>query len=132
MNSPSNNWPAICCPNATIEQRIASGFCRNVMVNFEGGADPDEYLSKYVIDRVDTVSTAWLGTTMACAECHDHKYDPFTTKDFYRLYASSTRLRKKVWTEMSRTRFRRLKFLRHRKNLRLRNSKSKLLLQKKL
>ncbi|MBI3417352.1 MAG: DUF1553 domain-containing protein [Verrucomicrobia bacterium] len=74
-------------PNATLDQRIASGFCRNVMVNFEGGADPDEYLSKYVIDRVDTVSTAWLGTTMACAECHDHKYDPFTTKDFYRLYA---------------------------------------------
>jgi mono/diheme cytochrome c family protein len=73
--------------NATIEQKIASGFHRNVMVNFEGGADPDEYLTKYVGDRVNTTATVFLGATMACAECHDHKYDPFTQKDFYRFYA---------------------------------------------
>ncbi|MEP6663571.1 MAG: DUF1549 domain-containing protein, partial [Verrucomicrobiota bacterium] len=74
-------------PNATLEQKIATGFNRNEMVNFEGGADPDEYLSKYMIGRVDTTSKTFLGTTFACAECHDHKYDPISQKDFYRFYA---------------------------------------------
>lgn len=74
-------------PNATVEQRIASGFHRNVMVNFEGGADPDEYLTKYIVDRVNTTGTVWLGSSLACAECHDHKYDPFTQREFYQLYA---------------------------------------------
>jgi hypothetical protein len=74
-------------PNATLEQKIASGFHRNTMVNFEGGADANEYLTKYIVDRVVTTGTVWLGTTIACCECHDHKYDPFTQKDFYRLYA---------------------------------------------
>ena len=74
-------------PNPTIEQRIASGFHRNVMVTSEGGADPEEYLTKYANDRVTTTATVWLGTTLACAECHDHKYDPFTQREFYRLYA---------------------------------------------
>jgi hypothetical protein len=74
-------------PNPTLGQKIASGFNRNTMVNFEGGADPDEYHTKYVIDRVTTTATVWLGTTIGCAECHDHKYDPFTQREFYRLYA---------------------------------------------
>jgi mono/diheme cytochrome c family protein len=74
-------------PGATMAQRIASGFHRNVMVTSEGGADPEEYLTKYANDRVTTTATVWLGTTLACAECHDHKYDPFTQRDFYRLYA---------------------------------------------
>ncbi len=74
-------------PNPTVEQRIASGFHRNVMVTSEGGADPEEYLTKYANDRVTTTAAVWLGTTLACAECHDHKYDPFTQRDFYRLYA---------------------------------------------
>src|SRR5207247_2104168 len=74
-------------PNATLEQKVASGFNRNCMVNFEGGADPDEYATKYVVDRVDTTATVWLGTTLGCAECHDHKYDPFKQKEFYQLYA---------------------------------------------
>jgi hypothetical protein len=73
--------------NPTIEQRIASGFHRNVMVTSEGGADPEEYLTKYANDRVTTTAVVWLGTTLACAECHDHKYDPFTQRDFYQLYA---------------------------------------------
>ncbi len=73
--------------NPTVEQKIASGFHRNVMVTSEGGADPEEYLTKYANDRVTTTATVWLGTTLACAECHDHKYDPFTQRDFYRLYA---------------------------------------------
>ena len=74
-------------PGATLEQKIASGFHRNVMVNFEGGADPAEYLSKYIVDRVTTTATVFLGSTLACTECHDHKYDPFTQREFYQLYA---------------------------------------------
>lgn len=74
-------------PGATPEQRIATGFVRNNMTNDEGGADPDEYLNKYVVDRVTTVGAVWLGLTVGCAECHDHKYDPVSTKDFYRMYA---------------------------------------------
>jgi len=57
------------------------------MTNDEGGADPDEYLNKYAVDRVNTVGAVWMGLTVGCAECHDHKYDPLATKEFYRLYA---------------------------------------------
>ncbi len=74
-------------PHAALEQKIASGFNRNCMVNFEGGADPDEYATKYIVDRVDTTAIVWLGTTLGCAECHDHKYDPFSQKEFYQFYA---------------------------------------------
>lgn len=74
-------------PKPTTEQLIATGFNRLNMVTREGGAQPKEYLAKYAADRVRTVSTAWLGSTMACAECHTHKYDPFTDKDFYQLGA---------------------------------------------
>src|SRR5262249_17835800 len=56
-------------------------------VNFEGGADPDEYQTMYVIDRVNTTANVFLGATLGCSQCHDHKYDPYTTKDFYRFYA---------------------------------------------
>ncbi|MBI2824066.1 MAG: PSD1 domain-containing protein [Planctomycetia bacterium] len=74
-------------PEATIEQQIASGFNRNHMINFEGGAIPEEYQTAYVVDRVNTTGTVWLGLTIACGQCHDHKYDPITQKDYYRLYA---------------------------------------------
>jgi mono/diheme cytochrome c family protein len=74
-------------PKPTQSQRVATGFVRNNMTNDEGGADPDEYLNKYVVDRVNTFGAAWLGLTVGCTECHDHKYDPLTTKEFYRLYA---------------------------------------------
>jgi Protein of unknown function (DUF1553)/Protein of unknown function (DUF1549)/Concanavalin A-like lectin/glucanases superfamily/Planctomycete cytochrome C len=74
-------------PNATIDQKIASGFNRNHMINFEGGAIAEEYQNEYVVDRVETTSVAFLGMTMGCARCHDHKYDPISQKDFYRFYA---------------------------------------------
>jgi hypothetical protein len=74
-------------PNATLDQKVASGFNRNHMINFEGGAIPQEYHTAYVIDRVNTTSTVWLGLTVGCSQCHDHKYDPITQKDFYQLYA---------------------------------------------
>ncbi len=74
-------------PNPTREQRIATGFVRNNMTTDEGGSDPDEYLNKYVVDRVNTLGAVWLGMTVGCAECHDHKFDPLLTKEFYKLYA---------------------------------------------
>ena len=74
-------------PNATVEDKIATGFNRNHMIDFEGGAIPQEYHVEYVVDRVSTTGTAWLGITIGCARCHDHKYDPIKQKDFYRFFA---------------------------------------------
>ena len=74
-------------PKPTLAQRVATGFVRNNMTNDEGGADPDEYLNEYVVDRVNTLGVAWLGLTVGCTQCHDHKYDPLKTKEFYQLYA---------------------------------------------
>ena len=74
-------------PKPTTDQLVATGFNRLNMMTREGGAQPKEYLAKYQADRVRTVSIAWLGSTLGCAECHDHKYDPFTAKDFYSLAA---------------------------------------------
>jgi len=74
-------------PNATLSQKIATGFNRNSKTNDEGGGDDEEYRTKAVKDRVATTATAWLGLTMMCAECHTHKYDPITHDDYYRFYA---------------------------------------------
>ncbi|MEX2262170.1 MAG: DUF1553 domain-containing protein [Bryobacteraceae bacterium] len=74
-------------PNPTFEQRIATAFNRNHRGNSEDGLVPEEYAVEYVVDRVDTVSTVFLGLTMGCARCHNHKYDPFTQKEYYQLYA---------------------------------------------
>lgn len=74
-------------PGATDRQKVASGFNRLNMVTREGGAQPKEMLAKYAADRVRTVSTVWLGSTMGCCECHDHKYDPFKARDFYAMAA---------------------------------------------
>ena len=74
-------------PNATPDQKTATGFSRNVTYNEEGGADPDEYMVKYAVDRTNTTASVFLGMTMGCAECHDHKYDPVSQKDFYSLFA---------------------------------------------
>ncbi|HEV3024562.1 MAG TPA: PSD1 and planctomycete cytochrome C domain-containing protein, partial [Pirellulales bacterium] len=74
-------------PQATREQRIASGFNRLLMTTEEGGAQPKEYTAKYAADRVRNAGGIFLGATFGCAECHDHKFDPFTTQDFYRFEA---------------------------------------------
>ncbi|MCU1236826.1 MAG: hypothetical protein JWP63_4793 [Candidatus Solibacter sp.] len=74
-------------PNATREQRLASGFNRNHMINYEGGAIPEEYQVEYVADRVDTTSNVFMGLTMGCARCHDHKFDPISQRDYYRFFA---------------------------------------------
>lgn len=71
-------------PNATVDQKIATGFHRNTMFNQEDGVDQDEARWTTILDRVGTTATVWLGTTLACAQCHNHKYDPFTQQDFYR------------------------------------------------
>lgn len=70
-------------PDATREQRVAAGYNRLGMMTAEGGAQAKEYLAKYAAERVRTTSITWLGSTMGCAECHDHKFDPITTRDFY-------------------------------------------------
>ncbi len=74
-------------PNAKVEQKVASGFHRNVMTSDEGGLIDAEYLNLYIVDRVSTTGVTWLGLTVGCAQCHDHKYDPLKTRDFYRMYA---------------------------------------------
>ena len=68
-------------PEATIDQKIATGFHRNHMMNEEGGVLPEEFLNEYCADRVETTATIWLGQTFTCARCHDHKFDPFTQRD---------------------------------------------------
>ena len=74
-------------PDATWDQKIASGYNRLLQTTEEGGAQAKEYQAKYYADRVRNVSTVWMGLTLGCAECHDHKYDPVTTRDFYKLEA---------------------------------------------
>ncbi len=74
-------------PNATLDQKVASGFNRCLPTTSEGGAIAAEYEAIYAKDRVETMSTVWLGLTTGCAACHDHKFDPVSTKDFYSLTA---------------------------------------------
>ena len=74
-------------PDATPEQRLATGFLRNNRVNGEGGSIAEEFRVEYIVDRVETVSSVWMGLTTGCARCHDHKYDPVSQDDFYSLFA---------------------------------------------
>ncbi|MBL8793401.1 MAG: DUF1553 domain-containing protein [Planctomycetia bacterium] len=74
-------------PNATLEQKIATGFNRNHRINAEGGIIPEEYAVEYVADRLETTATVWLGLTLTCTRCHDHKYDPIKQSEFYQLFA---------------------------------------------
>jgi hypothetical protein len=79
-------------PGATLEQRIATGFNRNHRTSGEGGIIPEEYRVEYVADRAQTTATVWMGLTVGCARCHDHKYDPISQKEFYRLFAYFNRI----------------------------------------
>jgi hypothetical protein len=74
-------------PGATIEQKTASGYNRLLQTTHEGGAQDGEYRAKYAADRIRNLSAVWMGATLGCAECHDHKFDPYTQRDFYRLVA---------------------------------------------
>jgi hypothetical protein len=74
-------------PGATLEQKVASTYNRLNRTTEEGGSQAKEYLAKYAADRVRTTSGVWMGATLGCAECHDHKFDPYTTRDFYRFGA---------------------------------------------
>ena len=86
-------------PEPTTEQLIASGFHRNTLLNREGGTDGDEQRYEVIVDRVNTTSTVWLGSTLGCAQCHNHKYDPFTQKDYYRMYAFFENSEYRIGTE---------------------------------
>ncbi|HUR47760.1 MAG TPA: PSD1 and planctomycete cytochrome C domain-containing protein [Candidatus Saccharimonadales bacterium] len=74
-------------PNATVAQKTAVGFHRNTLMNHEDGVDAQEFICKAKVDRVSTTGNVWLGLTVGCAECHSHKYDPISQKEFYQLYA---------------------------------------------
>lgn len=73
-------------PQASLDQRVASGFHRNTLHNTEGGIDPEEDRVKKTVDRTNTMGTIWLGLTVGCAQCHSHKYDPLTQREYYQLY----------------------------------------------
>ena len=74
-------------PDATLEQKVATGFHRNTLTNKEGGVDQEEFRVAAVVDRVNTTSTVWLGLTLGCAQCHSHKYDPLAMHEYYGMFA---------------------------------------------
>src|SRR5262249_38104022 len=74
-------------PNATMAQKVATGFHRNTPINQEGGIDVEQFRVESIVDRVNTTATVFLGLTVGCAQCHDHKYDPISQRDYYRLFA---------------------------------------------
>jgi hypothetical protein len=74
-------------PDATREQQIATGFHRNTLINEEGGIDPEQFRVEAVLDRVNTTASVWLGLTLGCAQCHNHKYDPFRQSEYYQMFA---------------------------------------------
>src|SRR4030095_8876765 len=74
-------------PNPTVDQRVATGFLRNSMLNQEGGIEPEQFRVEALVDRMDTLGKAFLGLTISCCQCHNHKYDPFSQKEYYQLYA---------------------------------------------
>lgn len=74
-------------PNATLAQKVATGFHRNTLLNEEGGTDPEQFRIESVVDRVSTTGSVFLGLTVGCAQCHDHKYDPISQREFYQLFA---------------------------------------------
>jgi mono/diheme cytochrome c family protein len=74
-------------PNAALEQKIATGFHRNTQINQEGGIDVEQFRVESIVDRVNTTGSVWLGITIGCCQCHDHKFDPFPMRDYYSMFA---------------------------------------------
>ncbi|MCB1209380.1 MAG: DUF1553 domain-containing protein [Verrucomicrobiales bacterium] len=74
-------------PKPTRDQLVATGFCRNSMANDEGGIDDEEYRVEFIVDRLDAISKTWLGLSIGCAQCHDHKFDPISQREFYQIFA---------------------------------------------
>ena len=74
-------------PEATLQQKVATGFNRNHRINGEGGIIAEEWRVETVIDRVETTGATWLGLTLGCARCHDHKYDPLSQREFYQFFS---------------------------------------------
>ena len=74
-------------PNATQDQFVATGFLRNSMLNEEGGIDPEQFRMEAMFDRMDAIGKSVLGLTIQCAQCHNHKFDPLTQEEYYRLFA---------------------------------------------
>src|ERR1700733_9916442 len=74
-------------PNATQDQKVATGFLRNSMLNEEGGADPEQFRMEAMYDRIDAIGKGILGVTIQCAQCHNHKYDPLKQEEYYRIFA---------------------------------------------
>ncbi len=83
-------------PGSTLKQKVATGYNRNTMLNLEGGVNQEEYRVAAVMDRVNTTSEVWLGSTMACAQCHDHKFDPFSQKDYFQMFAFFNNTKKEI------------------------------------
>jgi hypothetical protein len=74
-------------PGATMEQKVATGFHRNTLTNKEGGVDQEQFRVEATVDRTNTTASVWLGLTMGCCQCHNHKYDPFTQQEYYQFFA---------------------------------------------
>ena len=86
-SSSSSSSPATCCPGATQDQIVATGFLRNSMINEEGGIDPEQFRMEAMFDRMDALGKSVLGLTIQCCQCHNHKFDPLTQEEYYRLFA---------------------------------------------
>ena len=87
INSTIEQLAGDLLPNATTEQKVATGFHRNTLTNKEGGVDQEQFRVEQVVDRVNTTATVFLGVTLGCARCHDHKYDPLSQREYYQLFA---------------------------------------------
>jgi len=87
INLRLSNWREILLPDASQQQRVATGFHRNSMKNTEAGADRELDRTIRAVDRTSTTGAVWLGLTLGCAECHTHKFDPITHSEFYSMYA---------------------------------------------
>ena len=87
MNSRGTQLAGDLLKDPTPAQQIATGYNRLLQTTHEGGLQPKEYLAIYAADRIRNVSAVWMGATVGCAQCHDHKYDPYSTKDFYSMVA---------------------------------------------